>query len=385
MNRGMRIRLIILCCASIGLVTAAEPLPATPNPFDDLNLETHGFASFGYLRSWQGVTYGDSEHGTTDFWEAGINVIARPIDHLRLGAQLFARDLGDFDNGKPQLDWAYADWRANDAFGIQIGRVRPPVGLFNEIQDIDAARTPVFLPVSVYNPRMRDLFISTDGGKVYGLLPLGGSGELEYQFFAGSKRSDPDLGFASFFVSQGLGTQVDAITIQPLVGGMLHWSTPIEGLAVRATVTDAHDFEVKASTPAYGLKTRLSVDDYYMGVASLLYECGDWTIATEYARWVGVGRITVEPLGLIQDYKDHSDAGYLSATWHQRPWLEWYAAIEGSWSAISDRQDDYTKAGVFAASLMPLSNWSLKAEWRESRYSGQEMVRSLALKTTVDF
>jgi hypothetical protein len=385
MKRGMRIRLIAMCCACIGLMTAAELPPVTGNPFDDMNIEAHGFASFGYLRSWQRATYGDSQHGTTDFWEAGINVIARPIDHLRLGAQLFTRDLGYIDNGKPQLDWAYADWRTNDALGIQLGRVRLPAGLYNEIQDIDAARTPVFLPVSVYNPRMRDLFISTDGGKIYGLLQLGGAGDLEYQVFVGPKQSDPDLGFASYFVSHGLGTQVDAISISPLAGGMLHWSTPVDGLAMRVTFADAHDFDVKASTPAYGLHTRLSVDDYYMGVASLFYEYEDWTFATEYARWIGEGRITIEPLGQRQDYSDHSDAGYLSATWHQRPWLEWYAAVEATWAAIADRQDGYTETGVFAANLMPLTNWSLKAEWRENRYSGQESSRSMALKTTVDF
>lgn len=168
-------------------IVCAMASAADEDPFAPLNLETHGYASFGNVRSWGRDWIDGSEGGTNEFWEAAINVISRPTDRLRLGAQIFVRDVGDYDNGTPQLDWAYADWRAADQFGAQLGRVRVALGLYNEVLDIDAARTPVLLPSSVYSLRSRDLYISTDGGKLYGFLDMAGAGSLEYQFYAGKR------------------------------------------------------------------------------------------------------------------------------------------------------------------------------------------------------
>lgn len=50
-------------------------------------LETHGFVSFGYLKSRGNNWLGETIDGTDEFWEAASNVIARPMNHLRLGAQ----------------------------------------------------------------------------------------------------------------------------------------------------------------------------------------------------------------------------------------------------------------------------------------------------------
>ncbi len=94
------LRLFLVTCAA-GWLLAAE------DPYAPLRIDTHGFASFGYVHSWGNNWLGDTKEGSTEFWEAAMNAVARPIDHLRIGAQLFARDLGRYDNGKVQVDWAY--------------------------------------------------------------------------------------------------------------------------------------------------------------------------------------------------------------------------------------------------------------------------------------
>ena len=381
----------LMACVLVSACSCLQVAAAEDNPFDGLNLETHGFASFGYIRAWGDDWVAGSAGGTSEFWEAAVNVISRPIDRLRLGAQIFARDVGDFDNGKPQLDWAYADWRAADSLGLQVGRVQVAIGLYNEIRDIDAARTSVFLPVSIYSLRSRDLFVSTDGGKLYGFADLHSAGSLEYQLFAGKKHLDPELGFATYFIKTGLGTQIDSLGLDGSAGAMVHWNTPVEGLALRVTATETHGLTVEASTPSLGYSSTLSVDQYRLGILSIQYEHGDWTFASEYERFNGEGEIRIEPFGISQRYSDNSEDAYVSATWHQRPWLEWYAAVEASWESLSNRRHGYLYSTVLAGHVMPARNWSLKAEFRDNWRSAlvadgdDERFQVLALKTTVDF
>ena len=241
---------------------------------------------------------GDTTEGTTDFWEAGINAISRPMDRLRIGAQLFARDLGNYDNGQPQLDWAYADWRAADTLGYQVGRFKLPIGLYNEVLDVDAARTPIFLPSSVYALRSRDLYISTDGSKAYGLIDPDNAGNLEYQVYAGHKDFDTDRGFARYLTELGLGDQINSINVDLMVGTMVHWNCPVPRLGVRFAIVDAHKFEVVKTNSTTGVTTTASTDHYISGIASVAYETEGWTFAAIFNRFYSRGTINLSIPGV---------------------------------------------------------------------------------------
>ena len=72
----------------------------------DLNtVELHGFVSQGYLETNRNEFIDRSNEGTFSFGEAALTVTANPIDRLRVGAQVFARNFGDSDqNGQLVLD-----------------------------------------------------------------------------------------------------------------------------------------------------------------------------------------------------------------------------------------------------------------------------------------
>ena len=63
---------------------------------DDAGLNIHGFVSQGYLHSSDNNYQGNTEDGTFEFNELGINFSTQLTDELRLGIQFFARDLGNF-------------------------------------------------------------------------------------------------------------------------------------------------------------------------------------------------------------------------------------------------------------------------------------------------
>ena len=229
-------------------VSLSTPSAPTRTVVEDIHLEAHGFVSFGYLRTWDNNVYAnDSIGGTSDFKEAALNAIARPWEHIRIGAQLFMRDLGRYDNGRVELDWAYVDFQAHTWCDVQLGRVKIPLGFYNEVQNVDAARTAVFLPQSVYPNRLRDLLVSVDGGKVAGRVDLGQPGALSYTVFGGTKIFSENGAYATY-VGETSRITVTQVRVGPVFGGMLQWDTPIPNLAVRVTGYQSKDISVDGTS-----------------------------------------------------------------------------------------------------------------------------------------
>jgi len=377
------------------ILLGSRLLGAADDPFADLNLETHGFVSFGYLKSWGNNWLGETLDGTDEFYEAAGNVIARPLDHLRLGAQVFVRDLGAYGNGKVELDWAYADWRVSDAIGVQVGRVKMPFGLFCESLDVDAGRTSVFLPI-LYPTRAREILLSTDGAKLYG-----SSSAVDWALYAGQRQLQNDGDFASYFAYRLNLASVQTIEADSVVGGMLHWYTPVAGLAARVSFARLDDLDLTGTTVGNTATVALHIPYWWAGMFSLIYERGPFTICSEYQRYHAQNLLTITPNapGPVTrvDETVRADGVYLSCTWQCRPWLSWYGAVEGAWSDPTDRHgDEYVQSLIAAVNLQPMDHWSLKAEFRFSHGTFgvdpqlnpdgiDDDWQVLALKTTVDF
>ena len=380
----------LVLLASSSLVIAAD------DPFAGLNLEAHGFASFGYLKTWGNNWLGETLDGTDEFWEAAANVIARPLDRLRLGAQLITRDLGNSINGRVELDWAYADWRASDELGVQVGRIKIPYGLYGESVDVDAARTTIFTSL-LYGRKERDLRLTTDGAKLYGRVH-----EVDWALCAGQRQLQAGGDTATSFRDSAGLAEVSDIHYDLLAAGMLHWHTPLPGLGLRLTLNWLNGLELAGPLALAPLELAYSLPNTYAGVASALYERGDWTWSLEYARqYASSQTTTLTPIGggpASQTFGSlNRDIACLGATWAVRPWCELYLGFDGLWEDPTDRHaKDFEETLVAAIDLLPTAHWSLKAEFRLTRGVASvepqlnpdgrdDHWQTLALKTTVDF
>src|SRR5882762_10088167 len=150
------------------------------------SLDVHGFISQGFLLTSANDYLAESSRGSFEFSEVGLNFTLPATDRLRLGVQLFARDLGPTGDYRAVLDWFYLDYHWQDWLGLRAGRVKLPFGLYNDSSDIDAARTPVLLPQSVYPAQSRDYLLAQTGAEVYGYSGLGALGGLDYRIYAGT-------------------------------------------------------------------------------------------------------------------------------------------------------------------------------------------------------
>lgn len=203
----------------------------------------HGFISQGYLKSSDNDYMAETEDGTLEYNELGVN-FSFPISHqFRMGAHLFARDLGQFGNNEIGVDWAFGEYRVNNAFGVRAGNIKIVHGLYNEIRDVDAARSSVLLPRSVYLEPMRDVFAVMKGFSAFGNLPFG----LSYTIGGGTMdikvNSDIATVMSTIFTNgiraAGLdvvGT-VTSLNTEYMINASVQWETPF-GLKLSFTLCD---------------------------------------------------------------------------------------------------------------------------------------------------
>ena len=133
----------------------------------------HGFVSQGFVLSEGNNFFGDSTNGSFDFYEIGINGSATLSPELLVSAQGIVRDAGAGEDATPRLDYALIDWRFlqldRGGAGLRIGRVKNPLGLFNDTRDVVFTRPGILLPQSIYfdGAGIRSLLFSSEGAQFY--------------------------------------------------------------------------------------------------------------------------------------------------------------------------------------------------------------------------
>jgi hypothetical protein len=254
---------------------------AKAQSLDDLNIQIHGYATQGFIYTTNNNIFTtNSSNGSPAWTEAVVNVTAQPIPKLRFGVQARYFLLGNFGNAIT-LDWAAADYKSNDKFGIRVGKVKTPSGLFNEVQDIDPSYAWALLPQSIYPLVSRNSLLSHYGGVVYGTLKLGSSvGKLEYRGWGGERVIASDDGY--LLSQREAGVELPNGLSGVTYGAALHWRAPLPGLTIGASDSKQNQWVAQLTAgPLSGTQTLhpFNIPNYFAK-----YEKDRWMIAGEYTR-----------------------------------------------------------------------------------------------------
>ncbi len=315
---------------------AAAWAPAARASDDDettpsiLPIAVHGFVSQGFIKTTENNYLANSKAGSFEFSEVGINFTKDLTDRMRVGMQLFTHDLGPLGSYRTRFDWFYLDYHFWDWLGVRAGRTKLPFGLYNDSSDIDAARVPILLPQSVYPVSNRDYLLAQTGAEVYGNVPLGPVGSLEYRLYGGTV----------FFDTADVSSTLANVSVPYIFGGRLMWQTPIEGLQAGGSVQklriDADYVVPDAQIPQLQMAGSLPADfanpvplkvPALLGVASIEYSAHDLLLASEYSRW----RLSLtSPFPALSEPSTSSERFYVMSAYHVTPWFTpgvYYSAL----------------------------------------------------------
>jgi hypothetical protein len=320
------------------------------------DIEVHGFVSQGFIKSTENdYLVPRSERGSFDLTEVGLNFTKPVTDRLRLGFQLFGGGFVTTGAYNAKLDWFYLDYHWRDWLGVRAGRVKLPFGLYNEVNDIDAARLPVLMPQSTYPNANRNFLLAQTGFEVYGYLGLDAIGALEYRLYGGTILFDLTTPPNPVFT-------ITSFDIAYMVGGRLLWEAPVDGLrmggSVQALKLDAQLQGVKdpleratASIPAV------------LWMASIEYNAHDWLLSAEYGRW-HTSRDTTNPAWVPAQLPMTNERYCAMVAYRTRPWFQlggYYAGYFPHYTVrdgASNQQHDF--AGTLRFDITP--NWLVKLE-----------------------
>lgn len=158
----------------LGLLLAALTCGARANgpAFLPDDFQLYGFLSQGYVKTSANRFYGESDKGSWDLREIGVNLSYRPRPELLISGQLLSRTAGNMYDGELRLDYGLIDYAPlmdlDRTMGVRLGRLKNPLGLYNDTRDVPFTRPSIFLPQSIYFDRVRNLELSLDGGGLYG-------------------------------------------------------------------------------------------------------------------------------------------------------------------------------------------------------------------------
>lgn len=245
----------------------------------DPGIQFHGFLSQGFSATSDNSFFGSSsDNGSFEFTEVGINASARAGNELLITGQLLYRRAGNADD-KVDLDYGMLDYRAYTSvdtdFGIRVGRIKNPLGLYNDTRDVAVSRPSIVLPQSIYFDRTRDLALSGDGIGLYGERRL-----------------------AQGFLSAELNVikpRVDTDTLEPILLGTQRPGTfDDEPSAVGRVIFDTLEqrLRIALSVAALNLEYRPGVGDasgagdilFSPRILSIQYDAENWIVTAEYAR-----------------------------------------------------------------------------------------------------
>lgn len=362
----MKTKQIFLAALTAGLVILCY---GTAMAIEVNDIAIHGFISQGYLKSSDNnYLSANTEDGSFEFSRMGLNFSMEPYEKLRIGMQLFSRDLGTEGNNDIVLDWAYLDYRWKDYLGIRAGRIKTPYGLYNEGRDMDFLRTSILPPQSVYPENMRDLLVAIQGACLYGTIELGALGGLDYQAIGGTINVDGSAPFYSDLFNRATvgtpfyGAPIAGLTanMDYMVGGSLQWKTPLDGL--RLGVSDLVN-KIDNTATAGGLKVLADMKVKRWSVFSAEYLRGNLAIAGEYFRGKIDLDVSAPAVGMALPIDMDMEGYYGQISYRFNKWLELGAYYSEFYPNADDKDGNGWKAVGQPDFLAWQKDWTLSARF----------------------
>jgi hypothetical protein len=356
--------LTTVLCAAASILHAQDLSNYTTFQVDGRTVQIHGFVSQGFLASNDNnYLTTQSSNGSFAFTDFGVNISTNITDKFRVGAQIYDRNIGNFGDWHPSLDWAMGDYKFADWFGVRAGKVKTVLGLFNDTQDMEFLHTWAILPQSMYPLDLRASTIAHTGADVYGTIRIKKLGHLSYTGYAGTRSFDKYGGYVYGLAPSGINlTSLNAKQI----GGDLRWENLLPGLLFGAsylsvpTSGDTATIQVAPTVKLpFGLTANEGTAAYYVE-----YKFRGLTVDGEYRRDVETGTSNVGPVPSTP-FGEDMRGWYVSGAYRVSKHLElgtYRSVFIPLWNQSHTPPSNHMNDTVAAAKIDLIGRWDLKIE-----------------------
>ena len=305
---------------------------AVCSPALALDYQVHGYAAQGFVYSDDNNFFGDSTHGSYNYYEAGLNASVQVHPKLIFAAQAAIRDAGISDDGTLRLDYALADYRfltnVASSAGVRVGKVKNALGFFNETRDVIFTRPSILMP-RVYNDNQnqRSLVFTAPGAQLYGSkvfgrheLSLTGTVSADRDVRKSDKRLLIDLSGLPF--SLRIEDSWNAQLMDSLDGG--RWQFALSHFFGRFTL---------ATPPTVGVAGTFDVG---ITIFSARFNAEKLSLTAEYARNPNTDDVTFMGLPFLHT-RIVADGGYVQGEYRFNASWGAVARFETSFVDMDDR------------------------------------------------
>ena len=305
---------------------------AVCSPALALDYQVHGYAAQGFVYSDDNNFFGDSTHGSYNYYEAGLNASVQVHPKLIFAAQAAIRDAGISDDGTLRLDYALADYRfltsVDSSAGVRVGKVKNALGFFNETRDVIFTRPSILMP-RVYNDNQnqRSLVFTAPGAQLYGSkvfgrheLSLTGTVSADRDVRKSDKRLLIDLSGLPF--SLRIEDSWNAQLMDSLDGG--RWQFALSHFFGRFTL---------ATPPTVGVAGTFDVG---ITIFSARFNAEKLSLTAEYARNPNTDDVTFMGLPFLHT-RIVADGGYVQGEYRFNASWGAVARFETSFVDMDDR------------------------------------------------
>ncbi|MDQ7074566.1 MAG: hypothetical protein Q9O24_05305 [Gammaproteobacteria bacterium] len=350
---------VVRLSAALCLLFAVQSLLAEPLK----RFQWHGFFNQALIKTSANHFFGPSDKLSAEFTEMGLNGSFKPTPDWQFSGQLLSRRAGALSDGSPQLDYGFVDYRINSdmdgLWGVRLGRVKNPMGFYNETRDVAHTRPSILLPQSTYLDRSRDMYLSTDAVYLYG-----------------EERTD----YGDYTLNVGVGyPRADSIELERVLMLNKDWAGHLQAEIPSYLGRLIYDWQ--EGRVRVGLTWVKAQIDFKTGagdlipsgsicieprIFSLQYNSEFWSLTAEYTEQ----KTVTEGLGfLIADEARFSESYYVQAQYRFAPKWEWVLRYDVQYFGRDD------KTGEKLASSSPiLQSFGLPAVLAHSRFSKDSTV-----------
>ncbi|WP_295430563.1 hypothetical protein [uncultured Thiodictyon sp.] len=320
-----------LSAALLAALLTLHPLSSKAAESVWTSLQLHGFAAQAAIGTSDNRWFARYDGVSFDFTEVGLNASLRPRPWLLLAGQVLARRAGEMYDGTPAIDFALADVSLlsspRQRAGLRLGRIKNPLGIYNETRDVPFTHPGIFLPQVVYFDKVRNLVLSTDGAMFYGETDAG-LGTLSLNLQGGRAVIDTNVEWA--YLGADFPGNLEPDGNSWLAG--IWFNSRLERLRLGVSgVSTALRFDPSRHA---GFTLGPGTTDILYLILSAQYSAETWTLTSEYAReplrWKGFGPY-------FPELRITGEGYYVQGTWRPHPAIELLLDYQEGFADRTDR------------------------------------------------